>query len=224
MGPWVFLRCCLSLSLKPCPSPASGLGDPGARPSLVHSASLFSQCHSLPPPKLAWGSDLSSPRTGERKGGARSWRPLPPNTAAAAAAASGKTEERSTGTGIGVPPQARRRLRPVRLRGGPLGWLCVCVGVCGCMCVCGCMWGAHMCLPGELLTGSPREWQLPPAPHLSPGITSWFIIIQLFLDTDPILFDFGVDLVAPLCLFTIGFPIREATGIWLNVTTGRHTL
>lgn len=92
-GPWVFLRCCLSLSLKPCPSPSSGLGDPGARPSLVHSASLFSQCHSLPPPKLAWGSDLSSPRTGERKGGARSWRPLPPNTAAPAAPASKKTEE-----------------------------------------------------------------------------------------------------------------------------------
>lgn len=107
-------------------------------------------------------------------------------------------------------------------------------GVAVCLCWCawvhvfvgGCMWGAHMCLPGGAPHWEPEGWQLPPppAPHLSPGITSWFIIIQLFLDTDSIPFDFGVDLVAPLCLFTIGFPIREATGIWLNFTTGRHTL
>lgn len=110
---------------------------------------------------------------------------------------------------------------------GPLGWLCVCVGVRGCMCLWGGACGGHTCVSqGELLTGSPRDGNSPPppAPHLSPGITSWFIIIQLFLDTDSIPFDFGVDLVAPLCLFTIGFPIREATGIWLNFTTGRHTL
>lgn len=35
MGPWVFLRCYLSLSIKPCLSPSSRLRDLGARPPLV---------------------------------------------------------------------------------------------------------------------------------------------------------------------------------------------
>ena len=77
MGPWVFLRCYLSLSIKPCLSPSSGLRDLGAHPSLVLLALLFSQCHSQSTLKASMGSPklgLSSPRTGERKGRARCWR------------------------------------------------------------------------------------------------------------------------------------------------------
>lgn len=38
-------------------------------------------------------------------------------------------------------------------------------------------------------------------------------MVGLLPNTQSHLFDFGVGLVAPPCLFTVGFPMHKATGI-----------
>lgn len=126
----------------------------------------------------------------------------PPNTAAPASG-------RSMRTGVGG--QGWVSALGVSVDCIPCGWktapralwgMCLCVSALVCV---GAFEGAHVCLPGSSsleaqgMATSPRSTPVPMT-------TNWFIITRLFLDTHPILFDSGVDLVATPCLFTMGFP------------------
>lgn len=163
--------CCLSLSIKPCLSPSSGLRDPGTRPPLVLSALLFSQCHSQSPPKASMGSpklDLSSPRTGGRKGRARCWRPhhqtrLPRLWEGYENRSGGQGWVSALGVSVDCIP-CGWKMAPRALWG-----MCLCVSAL--VCVGACVWvhlRGHMCVSQGAPHWKPEGWQLPPAPHLSP--------------------------------------------------------
>lgn len=68
MGVWVFLRCCLNLSLIPCPSPVIWVWRTGVR---AHPWSAQLRCSlrvTQGTSQASVGSGLSSPRTTEGKG------------------------------------------------------------------------------------------------------------------------------------------------------------
>lgn len=101
------------------------------------------------------------------------------------------------------------------------------VGVCLCWCVwvhmgeCVCVGGVHAYLAGELFTGTSEDGIFSPL-HNGPQELQTGFLSSCFQTPYPDLLYFVGSLVASPRLYTMR--VMRHTGIWLNLTAGRHTL